>query len=357
MTHLELQTIREAAAMQQFALLSAEELQQLPPIKWRVKHVLPESGLAAIYGPSGSGKTFLVLDLVQAIVSGRDWFGTKVRPSPVVYIALEGEGGVSTRVKAAVTCHGSFGDGARFMVHPFDLLNPVMVEGLADSIRHSSSTSGVVIIDTLNRAANIDENSSHDMGQVISACKHLEELVGGLVVLVHHTGKNADKGLRGHSSLNAALDAAIEVSRAGDCREWKLAKSKDGVDGAAHAFTLESVEVGIDDDGEDITSCVIRPLVGVPQIRQPKLPTGGNQKVVLDAIEELLIKAGDVRPIDAPANLPEGRPCVRLDKAIEYCRERLAVDSKRKNERAQQAITGLVNRGVIAVQSDWIWRT
>ncbi len=63
-------------------------------------------------------------------------------------------------------------------------------------------------------------------------------MTGGLVVLVHHTGKDATKGLRGHSSLFAALDAAIEVSRSGERREWILAKSKDGRDGSTHPFKL-----------------------------------------------------------------------------------------------------------------------
>ena len=57
------------------------------------------------------------------------------------------------------------------------------------------------------------------MGQIIAAAKELQTFVGGLVVLVHHTGKDASKGLRGHSSLQAALDAAIEVRRDGDNRE------------------------------------------------------------------------------------------------------------------------------------------
>ena len=68
----------------------------------------------------------------------------------------------------------------------------------------------VVFLDTLNRAApTADENSSKDMGEILSAAKLLQSLINGLVVLVHHTGKDATKGLRGHSSLFAALDAAV----------------------------------------------------------------------------------------------------------------------------------------------------
>jgi hypothetical protein len=64
------------------------------------------------------------------------------------------------------------------------------------------------------------------MGEILEAAKRLQSLTGGLVVLVHHTGKDATKGLRGHSSLFAAMDAAVEVSRDGDRREWKVAKAR-----------------------------------------------------------------------------------------------------------------------------------
>jgi len=102
--------------------------------------------------------------------------------------------------------------------------------------------------------------------------KGLQSAVGGLVMLVHHTGKDATKGMRGHSSLIAALDAAIEVSRNGDQRSWQVAKSKDGEDGAAHPFKLEVMELGIDADGDPVTSCVIKADSSSP-IKKPLTPS------------------------------------------------------------------------------------
>ena len=112
------------------------------------------------------------------------------------------------------------------MTVPFSLLVAGDVQGLAESIAAAGAVGGVVCIDTLNRAApGADENSSQDMGLIIEAAKALQMALGGLVLLVHHTGKDAGKGLRGHSSLFAALDAAIEVSRDGDSRAWAVAKT------------------------------------------------------------------------------------------------------------------------------------
>ena len=116
-------------------------------------------------------------------------------------------------------------DGLHMVLQPFKLTDPRDVKDLATVV----PAGAVVFIDTLNRAApTADENSSKDMGEILEAAKRLQSLTGGLVVLVHHTGKDATKGLRGHSSLFAALDAAVEVSRDGDRRDGELPKPKTG---------------------------------------------------------------------------------------------------------------------------------
>lgn len=126
--------------------------------------------------------------------------------------------------------------------------------------RAAGYTGGVLVIDTLNRAApGADENDAAAMGAIIAGLKALQTELGGLVLAVHHTGKDATKGLRGHSSLHAALDAALEVTRTEDMREWRTAKAKDGSDDQGHPFRLEVVELGTDEDGEPITSCAIAP--------------------------------------------------------------------------------------------------
>ncbi len=175
----------------------------------------------------------------------------------------------------------------------------------------SAGPGALTFIDTQNAAApGTDENSSADMGRIIEAAKALQRLIGGLVVLVHHTGKDATKGLRGHSSLLAALDAAIEVTRDEDRREWRLAKSKDGKDGEAHPFRLEVVQLGQDDEGEPVTSCVVRVDTAGDDIRRAKVPQGGNQRLVYEGIRGLF-KDGITRQARsataAPINRTRGR--------------------------------------------------
>ena len=264
-----------------YKLLSAGELMRTEPIRWRIKGVIPEQGIGAIYGPSGSAKTFLALDMAMHLAGGAQWFGYRVRRCPVVYVCLEGEAGLSVRLKAYCERRGNIPEGVDFINQSVNLLDTKDLRDLVSAVQARYTAGGIVVVDTLNRAApGVDENSSAEMGRVIAAAKVIQQAVGGLVLLVHHTGKDASKGLRGHSSLHAALDAAIEVSRSGDVREWSVAKAKDGQDGKIHPFKLEVVTMGLDGDGDLITSCVIQPVQGAGFRSKPLTPT---QQIGMDS--------------------------------------------------------------------------
>jgi hypothetical protein len=341
-----------------FRVMTAEDLAAMPPIRWRIRGVLPEQGLAAVYGPSGSGKSFLVLDMLGAIASGCEWFGHRTRQCPVTLLALEGEAGIAQRVQAYATMHGQAPAELRFVAAPFALMDLGDVSALAEAIRGARGADGIVAIDTLARAApGADENDSRDMGGLIHGAKALQAALGGLVLLIHHTGKDQSKGLRGHSSLHASLDAAIAVSRDADRREWVVAKSKDGCDGAAHSFKLETVELGTDSDGEAVTSAVIAVVHSDASAKRTALPAGGtNQRVAWDALGEALRKAGDVRPSGAPDSLPYGRPALSVEAGATAVAARLVgVDERRRRERALSAIQGLTGKGLLVHAEGWLW--
>lgn len=334
-----------------FKLLGGADVLTQPPLAWRVRGVLPAQGLASVYGASASGKSFLVLDMAAAIAEGRDWFGYRVKPCPVVLICLEGTAGVRLRVAAWERHHGrALPAGLRLVLQPFKLTEPLDVQDMAAAVL-TVGDGAVTFIDTLNASApGIDENASRDMGTVIEAAKTLQGLTGGLVAAVHHSGKDATKGLRGHSSLFAALDAAIEVTRDGDRKEWKLAKAKDGADGTAHPFRLPVVELEPDSDGEPVSSCVVRRDESVAEIQRAKVPQGGNQRLVYEGIRALF-KDGRIGKPGAPPQ----RPCIELEAAVVAGAARLTCDTDKRTSRAREAITGLVARGVLGLNEGWLW--
>ncbi len=338
-----------------FQRLSAADLANAPPLRWLVRGALPAEGLAALYGPSGSGKSFLVLDLAAAVAGAADrWFARRVTHVPITYAALEGEAGLSKRLAAWSQFHKKpIPGGLGFITHPFDLLIGTDVDELGKNIIAAGGSGGMVVIDTLNRSApGVDENSSVAMGNLISAAKRLQSLVGGLVLLVHHTGKDATKGLRGHSSLYAALDAAIEVSKTDARREWSIAKSKDDETGAAHAFRLEIITLGLDEVGDVVTSCAVFRDETREQLKLVVLPRGGNQLLAMNALAQPLRNSKHF----GKAGAIPGRPCLELEEAVRIVAEQLTVEPRRRNERAREALTGLIGRGIYSVQDGWLSR-
>jgi hypothetical protein len=346
----EIEAVQESVP--RFPLLSAADLLALPPLRWRVRGILPTEGLAALYGPPGCGKSFLALDMLAAIADGRPWFDHATIAAPCVYVGLEGEAGVAQRVQAYCT-RRTAPDRLRVVLTPLDLRRHDDREELAAAILAAGMGAGVVAIDTLNRAApGIDENDASSMGLLIEAVKDLRERIGGLVLLVHHAGKDITRGLRGHSSLLAALDCVLEVTREGDRRGWQLAKAKDAGDDESRPFRLDVVELGQDTDGWPVSSCIVTSEAPTAKaVSEAKYPHGGNQRIVWDGIGKLLKESKSFGQAGAPLM----RPCIRLDDAIAGLHGCLACEPKRQSERISQAITGLVNRRILTLRDGWLW--
>ena len=330
---------------QRFTLLGINDLAALPPTEHLIKGVLPSSGLAAIYGPSGSGKTFLALDLIMAIACQSDWFGHKVKNAPVTYVGLEGKGGINNRIQAwciknPLLTPSNF----KIILDNFDLMNKTNVAELAQAIIAAQMHQGVIVIDTLNQASPAaDENSSQDMGVIIKHLKLLQEMTGGLVLIVHHTGKNTSQGLRGHSSLKAALDANIEVI-GGDKRSWLLEKSKDGEDGKSFGFRLEVQRLGIDGDGDPITSCTVERDHSA--IFTKLEPSGKAQKAALKVIKQALSNVTNKK--------------MTVEAAVsEIAKTLTTIESNRRNNRARKLLGDLTTGGHLSSglvgDEGWIW--
>jgi hypothetical protein len=337
-----------------YTLLTPKQLELLPPLEWAIKHIFPRQGIVAIYGPSQSGKSFLAMDGGIAIAEGKRWFARRVSISSVVYVALEGEGGYRNRVMAwQEVNHRKISDNFKFMIkQTFHLDSTEDVEALASVVNSGS----VIIIDTLNRAApTADENNSEDMGRILEGAKRLQALTEGLIIIVHHTGKDASRGARGHSSFFAALDAAIEVKRDGQTnqRSWSLAKAKDSEDGAIYHFDLVPVPLGQDSDLEPVTSCVLRWNPNVTTIR--KQPRGKDQKTVLKFVQQAL----QITTARGRGGSPAQTPCTRASEVIEAVAALIDERPSRARRLTRARLDSLIKAGHICQGDElgefWIW--
>ncbi|MEY3978761.1 MAG: hypothetical protein RLZZ375_190 [Pseudomonadota bacterium] len=337
-----------------FKVMWPADLANIQPIQWRLKHVLPATGIAAIYGPSGSGKSFITVDLGGAISHGRPWFGIKTHQTTVIYVVLEGEAGIRNRIQALEQAQGPLPrKGFGVITQPFEIIKPQDLIDLSAVIPFGS----VVFIDTLNRAApTADENSSRDIGEILEAAKTLYRATNSLVVLVHHTGKDASRGMRGHSSLFAAVDGAIEVSRNDTKRSWTVAKTKDGEDGKTVNFRLKRHVLGQDADGEDIVSCSVE--TDSSQVFVTREPSGAKQRLALAAIRRALASATNSGKCTAGT----GTPCLTVTEAITTVAAELTTEpANKRNYKAKGLIDALLGGGFISSAIDaqgdgWVWK-
>lgn len=338
---------RKELIMSKFKLSKASDLENFPDLRWVVEGVMPETGLAAIYGEAGCGKSFFCLDLSFAIATGEKWFGLKTNQSPVVFIALEGKSSLKERVTAWELENGLNPPSNWSFIHQdFKITSPEDVNSIAEIIPKGS----VIFIDTLNLASpNIDENTSTGMGLVLTLAKELQSLTDGLIIFVHHTGKNQDAGLRGHTSLIAAMDSAIMIKKTGIERHWELVKNRDAIAGLNFTFKLKQICIGTNSQNETKSSCVIE----IPQypVRNLKVPQGENQKLIFDSLTALFTN-GENGIEDAPANAL----CIRIEDAISAGAACLKCKPDKKTHNARIILERMINNGLLAANKRWIWK-
>lgn len=341
-----------------YPLLTTAEVSALPATQWRVKGLLPACGVAAIFGASMSGKSFLAFDLLGHIASGLPWFGHRTRQAKCAYLGLEGQSGMANRWKAFQTQYGDASAAyMSFGTAPLNLTRTDELLGLADGLRAMHFYEGVLLIDTLSCAMpGLNENDAGAMSNILAGLHWLSSELTCLVVLVHHTGKALDNGPRGSSVLTANLDSLLEVTYKGGDRLWRPFKVKDGRCQAIHAFNLEVIELGRDEDGDTITSCFIKPGLTASK----KISLTKPQKIALDALKRVQTKMA------APPELNDfcqnDTPGLFATKQAwrEACyRDGISVggDDSAKRQAFKRAADRLQELGLVTLSGDWCWAT
>jgi archaellum biogenesis ATPase FlaH len=269
-------------------------------LKWLIKGFLPKANLGVLYGESGSGKSFATLDLSAAICRGLEfWNGHRVTKGRVLYVVAEGVSGFRQRIKAY--CHQQaikrIGMDVIYDITP-NLTNVSQITDLISEIRQRESYD-LIVMDTFAQVmAGADENNGQDVGNALAQCKRIASRCGAMVLLVHHSGKDVSKGSRGHSSIKAACDVEIRVERSNDTRSITTSKMKDGIEGIGYLFSLHTVVLAQDEDGDDVTSCIVE-FKGSGQVKpEAKKKTGANELAVLDALHNVLGLSGDASGVE-----------------------------------------------------------
>lgn len=335
-----------------------------PPLSWLVKGLLVDGGLSAIYGPPGTSKTFLALDMALHVAHGRDWFGRRVSPGAVVYVSGEGQSGMLLRMKA---WRQEKGDGTRA---PFALV-PTSVnlfddtagaETLIDDVKAHAASLGLplrlIVLDTLSRMIGSgDEDKARDINVVVQRAEKIQRETGAHVLIVHHSGKDRDRGMRGSNALLGAADAVIEVSRGegSEFCEGKIVKVKDGSADAPLKYVLRQSVLGQDAEGDDVASCVVEPTDASPGETRGKPKLSDAEVIALDALDEVLIDRGVLQPITSVPN--GGRAAKIEDWRQEAYRRGIADGGEEARKKAFQRVRQkLQAKRTIGIEGEWVWR-
>jgi len=261
---------------------------------WLIHDMFTNDSLVGIYGPSGGGKSFAVIDMGLCIATGQPWHGHDIsNDMPVLYICGEGQQGISKRV--AAWCkhnnHGYADIDFYITSGPVLFLSPEQYLDLIDKVStlqsHTKKQFGAVICDTLNRNFGPgDENKTSDMTAFIQCMDGIRRTTGAAVIVVHHTGVAETGRARGNSSLRAALDTEIQVSRqlAGPVT-LSIKKQKDGPEHKPINFLMRPITIANDEDGEPIKSIILQKTEG-ENMEYPSKPIkrGTPRAVAIDIL-------------------------------------------------------------------------
>jgi len=337
------------------------DLDKVAPLDRLVRRLLGTTALALIFGEPGCGKTFLATDLGMHIACGWEWFGRAVTSGGVLYVACEGTAGISNRL-AAFRHRRILPDDVPIVVIPAAVnLGPGgqdaqrVIDACALVETATGRTVVLVIIDTLARAIGAgDENSTQDMGAFIAACDRMRIETGATVLIVHHKGKGQGAGARGSSALLGAVDTAIEVEKRDAARVARVVKQKDGAEGQELGFELDVVDLGVDDEDEPITTCMVRRTDDVPQPKKRRVLPSGNAGVVLRALQRAIDDAGEVAP--GTKHIPSNTRVVSPDTWRDYAYKMMAEANPGARQRAfKRAHDQLINAGYVAVWGAYAW--
>ncbi|WOJ89858.1 AAA family ATPase [Methylocapsa polymorpha] len=270
--------------------------------------LLDAGAMSVIYGDSNSGKTFVALDMGFHVSVGKLWNGRTVKRGLVVYVAAEGGTRIRKRLAALKKHYAGSSIAPLFALvrFPIDLRsNDADFKQLVALTRAAETETAAncvwIIVDTLSRAmAGGDENSPVDMGRVVAAADTIRDQTCAHLSYVHHTGKDAARGARGHSLLRAATDTEIEVTPG----SVATTKQRDMESDFSIGFALHDIQIGEAPDGTPIKSAVVKWTgeTAKPGKQAAEKAPPRSQRLLMSVIREALNEAGqNIRPIhDGP---------------------------------------------------------
>ncbi|HBA67247.1 MAG TPA: hypothetical protein DCZ48_13920 [Methylococcaceae bacterium] len=277
-----------------FPLIPAHKLTLKPTaIDWLIENIIERGSLNLLFGEPGAGKSLFALNWAFCMAAGIDWHGRRTKPIDVVIIAGEGFAGMARRLKALESKYQMKAPERLFVSQrPANLIDGVNAQWITDTIKATCSNPGLVIVDTLHRNMDGDENSSQDIGRFIANLDGFFKPLGAAVLVVHHSGHGQKDRSRGSSSIRAAMDGEFSATKDGGAIVLTCHKAKDFEAFKPLQFSLKPVELDwCDDDGEPMTS-VYLDFDGEAKPSTKRRRLSARDDAILTSLSEAIDKQG-----------------------------------------------------------------
>ena len=213
---------------------------------------IAETGIALVVAPPGEGKSTFAQQLAFAISTRRPFLGREAwwEQERCLFLAAEGNEKTLQNLIVQRNLAGNPACDLHIIDHRFNLLDKGERTNFISALRDSCN---VLIVDTLSRLLpGADENSPAVMTAAVEALEEIRAKVcgGGLVVVVHHTGKDASRGARGHGALTGAVATELILTRKnGDRLSLYVKKNRDGPDGYGIPLRVRTATLPVRDTG------------------------------------------------------------------------------------------------------------
>lgn len=230
-------------AMDDPLIASLNKSNEIKPVNYVIQSLIPERSVGFLVGESGAKKTFAALQMALCVARGVHFGGLPVRQGSVMYFAPEDASGVRERyagwkytqnkneplpnfwvLSQQVPLHReselqTF--AATIKASPFFGLNPLSLI-VIDTYSANSAGQKVGEIfkagkgdepDTWTGGTDFNENDNNVAAILMRNAALLAEWLNCAVMIIHHTGKDTERGARGASTLRANAGFEIMVKK------------------------------------------------------------------------------------------------------------------------------------------------